>query len=251
MRLKLNCLGYALMQHTDLFGFYIISSDAVLCRKWEKIFLREEWTNRFFDNFSKFNAGYTGEKGLVFIEIGSNTNISPDEINHNFANKNLSIITFANEKNIDDHLIATYLESCCDDFILKSLHERILVAKVKAHLRRLLPSMNYLKAIVHTKNGDIQIDRNKGLVRLNAKTKKSQYLENLTPKEFEIFSILICHENEIVPRNLMLEYIWKEKAEQVNSETVDKHIESLRRKLGVYGKKIKTLYGSGYIFKSA
>ena len=82
------------------------------------------------------------------------------------------------------------------------------------------------------------------------KTKKTRYLENLTPKEFEIFSILICHEGDIVPRALILAYIWRKKAEHVYSETVNKHVESLRRKLGVHGKKIKTIYGSGYVFKN-
>ncbi|MCK5582813.1 MAG: response regulator transcription factor [Elusimicrobiales bacterium] len=234
----------------NFFKFYIISSDTILRRKWEKAFLREDWKISSFDNISKFKIKYSGEKSLLFIEIGSNINIIPAELKKNFSNKNFSIITFADEKHITDSLIATFLESCCDDFILKSLDEQILVAKIKAHLRRLLPSTNYLKTVIHTKKGDIKIDINKKTVELGVKTKKAHCLENLTPKEFQIFSILICHEDDIVPRNVILEYIWKEKADTVNSETVDKHVESLRRKLGSHGKKIKTIYGSGYAFKN-
>ena len=239
------------MSPSNFFRFYIISSDIVLCKQWEKIFLREKWKIDFFANCSNFNTNYTNEKGLVFIEIGSKTNITPQEIQKEISGKNLSIITFADRKDIDDSLIALFLESCCDDFILKSLDKRVLIAKTKAHLRRLLPSMNYLNLIIRTKKGDVIINTNKKTVELNPAPKKAFCVENLTPKEFEIFSILICHEDTIVSRNLILEYIWKEKAEKVNSETVDKHVESLRRKLGVYGKKIKTIYGSGYIFKTS
>ena len=45
-----------------------------------------------------------------------------------------------------------------------------------------------------------------------------------------------------------MEEIWKEKSGQFNCETIDKHMETLRRKLGPYGKNIRTVYGTGYIF---
>ncbi|MCG2726570.1 MAG: winged helix-turn-helix domain-containing protein [Elusimicrobia bacterium] len=235
----------------SFFEFYIISPDTALCRKWEKAFLREDWKINFFENFSEFNASYTGERGLVFIEVGSNANGTLNEIKKSFFGKNLSIITFADEKCVNNSLITVFLESCSDDFILKSLDEKILVAKTKAHLRRLLPSMNYVKTIICTKKGDVQMDRNKGIVKLDAKTKKSHCLENLTLKEFKILAILINHEEEIISRALILENIWEQKSEKVNAETIDKHIESLRKKLGAHGKKIKTMYGLGYAFKNS
>ena len=47
-----------------------------------------------------------------------------------------------------------------------------------------------------------------------------------------------------------MEEIWKERSGQVNCETIDKHVETLRHKLGPYGKYVKTVYGSGYMYKA-
>ncbi|MBU2574567.1 MAG: winged helix-turn-helix domain-containing protein [Elusimicrobia bacterium] len=82
------------------------------------------------------------------------------------------------------------------------------------------------------------------------KSKKERIIENLTPKEFDIFSLLLCKEGEIVPRSFLMEELWKERSGEVNCETIDKHVETLRRKLGPYGKNIKTVYGAGYVYKA-
>ena len=101
-----------------------------------------------------------------------------------------------------------------------------------------------------TKTKDIELNRTTKTVRLGLKSKKIKIVSVLTAKEFDILTILICNEEEIVSRKFIMENIWKEKAGKVNCETIDKHIETLRKKLGSYGKNVKTIYGDGYAYKS-
>ena len=46
-----------------------------------------------------------------------------------------------------------------------------------------------------------------------------------------------------------MEEIWREKSGKTNVETIDKHVESLRHKLGACGRNIKTIYGTGYVYR--
>lgn len=52
----------------------------------------------------------------------------------------------------------------------------------------------------------------------------------------------------MLTRGLILEQVWKGDP-SMTTRTVDKHIEALRKKLGAFGKKIKTVIGVGYILK--
>ena len=104
------------------------------------------------------------------------------------------------------------------------------------------------RTLVTSRNGDIEIDRTRRVIRIGIKTKKPNSIESLTPKEFDIFSILLSNEEQVVSRNFLMEEIWKEKSGQFNCETIDKHVETLRHKLGSYGKNIRTVYGTGYLF---
>lgn len=71
----------------------------------------------------------------------------------------------------------------------------------------------------------------------------------LTFIEFEILEYLMENPAAIISRENFLSAIWPEKLD-INDRTVDSHIKSLRKKLGKYGRYIKTVRGSGYIFKA-
>ena len=62
--------------------------------------------------------------------------------------------------------------------------------------------------------------------------------------------MLLSDETHVVSRKSIMENIWQEKSGDVNSETIDKHVETLRRKLKGYGENIRTVYGTGYTYKS-
>ena len=69
-------------------------------------------------------------------------------------------------------------------------------------------------------------------------------LLELTPKEYELLTVLISNRNIALSRERLLELVWGYDFEG-ESRTVDVHIQKLRRKLG-WEERIKTVYKLGY-----
>ena len=71
----------------------------------------------------------------------------------------------------------------------------------------------------------------------------------ITRKEIELLNYLLTHRGQILSREHLLNNVWDSNG-FVLERTVDVHITHLRRKLGVYGKHIKTKSGYGYLFEN-
>jgi DNA-binding response OmpR family regulator len=71
----------------------------------------------------------------------------------------------------------------------------------------------------------------------------------LTAKEFELLRALMESRGEVLSREFLLEQIWGYgKASDVDSRTIDVHIQRLRQKLGSEGGHILTVKNVGYRF---
>lgn len=70
----------------------------------------------------------------------------------------------------------------------------------------------------------------------------------LTKLEYELLLFLLEHPNKVFSRNDLLDRCWPQDA-YVLGRTVDVNITRLRKKLGNYGKQIKTRVGYGYCFE--
>ena len=70
----------------------------------------------------------------------------------------------------------------------------------------------------------------------------------MTRKEIELVCYLLTHRGQILSREHLLNNVWDSNG-IVLERTVDVHITHLRRKLGQYGKYIKTKSGYGYLFE--
>ncbi len=68
---------------------------------------------------------------------------------------------------------------------------------------------------------------------------------DLTYKEYEILKHLIRNKGIVLTRDRLMEIVWGYNFEQGN-RTVDVHIQSLRKKLGIAGEHIKTIRNVGY-----
>lgn len=158
----------------------------------------------------------------------------------------ISVVVFSNPGNVTNKEIAAYLEAGADDFILDSIDERVFVAKLKSHLRRLLPSLASMLNVLETSGRTFRADRAKRIVWV--KNSHGSYVEvnGLTPKEFQLMCLFIEHDGSAIERSYIMEHVWKDRAADVNMEAVDKHVESIRKKLGSHGRKIRTVYGMGY-----
>ena len=133
-----------------------------------------------------------------------------------------------------------------DDYIAKPLSMREVKARVKAVLRRYAPSEK-----LKDKNEKLHDEiRYEGIVlNLDAKTATMEGSElALTKLEFELLVLFLQNPGKVFGRNDLLERCWPRDV-YVLDRTVDVNITRLRKKIGKYGKQIKTRVGYGYCFE--
>lgn len=232
------------------FALWLITPDRDISDKWYRLFSRERFNVKPLASLSSFNSVPHDTWGLALVEICKDGLTSPKDMKTLLSGrKNISVIVFSKPGKTSNQEISAFLEHGADDFIQSDIDERVLLSKIKAHIRRLLPSLNMARTVVTSADGQIEIEKVKRTVSLGP-SGKGKILHDLTPKEFEIFFMLLSSEDHVVSRKALMEDVWREKSGHINVETIDKHVETLRRKLGEYGKGIRTVYGTGYIYKS-
>ena len=128
------------------------------------------------------------------------------------------------------------LDAGADDYLIKPFDFEELLARVRALLRR----KGKFKTSI-TRYGDITLDTASQKVTLRAKPIK------LSNKEFDILALLIDNEGRCLSKQQIEEKIY-EWGSEFESNTVEVHISSIRRKLGK--DLIKTMRGIGYIMES-
>ena len=131
-----------------------------------------------------------------------------------------------------------------DDYISKPLSMREVKARVRAVLRRSAPLQQ--EAVNHD---DSKVVYEGIMLDLNAKTATCDGKELVFTKlEFELLSFFLQHPNKVFSREDLLKYCWPQDV-MVLDRTVDVNITRLRKKIGRYGKQIKTRVGYGYCFE--
>jgi DNA-binding response OmpR family regulator len=133
-----------------------------------------------------------------------------------------------------------------DDYISKPLSMKEVKARVRAVLRRSAQSQSQSAAAPQT-NSKIVYE---GItLDLNAKTATCDGRELVFTKlEFELLSFFLQHPNKVFSREDLLKHCWPQDV-VVLDRTVDVNITRLRKKIGHYGKQIKTRVGYGYCFE--
>ncbi len=123
-----------------------------------------------------------------------------------------------------------------DDYLTKPVSPQVLLARIKAVLRRAgVEESRTLKV------KDLTIYEDEYRASLRGRDL------GLTLTEFELLRYLVRHPRKAFTRQELLERIWKD-AMMVTERTVDAHIKNLREKLGDFAKHIQTVRGVGYRF---
>lgn len=129
------------------------------------------------------------------------------------------------------------IEDGADDYIKKPFSVMELMSRVKALLRR-------------TKSEDIKELRLDGL--LVNKEKHEVTIDGspieLTFKEYELLSLFILNKGIVLNRDTIMDKVWGTDYEG-ESRTIDMHVKTLRKKLGEYGSRIKTIRNVGYVIE--
>jgi two-component system phosphate regulon response regulator PhoB len=129
-----------------------------------------------------------------------------------------------------------------DDYLVKPFSPAELTLRVQAVLRRLAaPAVSAGSTLVA---GPITIDRGAHRVSLHGEEL------NLTATEYKLLVLLVERRGRVQTRPHLLELVWDAQPD-IQTRTVDMHVQRLRTKLADQGDMIETVRGFGYRFKSA
>jgi two-component system phosphate regulon response regulator PhoB len=124
-----------------------------------------------------------------------------------------------------------------DDYLTKPFSPQELVLRVAAILRRLTAGRDESDDVKQI--GPLRIESTAHRVTVDGRE------IDLTPTEFKLLLLLAERRGRVQPRNLLLETVW-EAAPDIQTRTVDMHVQRLRAKLGAAGDLIETVRGFGY-----
>ncbi len=131
------------------------------------------------------------------------------------------------------------LDKGADDYLVKPFAFPELLARIRALLRR-------SEQAPQLRLADLEMDV------ITRKAKRSgQYLD-LTVREFELLEYLLRHKEQVVSREMLARYVWKETARATPLDNVmDVHINRLRRKVDepFDRKLIHTVRGVGFVLR--
>ena len=129
------------------------------------------------------------------------------------------------------------LEDGADDYIKKPFSVMELITRVKAILRRFEPTEEKQLNL-----DELSLNDEKHEVHIG-----TQKIE-LTFKEYELLQYLLIKRGIVLSRDKIMSQVWGVLYEG-ESRTLDMHIKTLRKKLGDYGKRIRTIRNVGYLIE--
>ena len=186
------------------------------------------------------------EFGLILLDVmmGEMSGFQmARRLKDNTATAQIPII-FITALDSEDNLVKG-LNIGADDYIAKPLSMKEVKARVRAVLRR--SSQPQLQQTIITTDNKIcyegiTLDHNAKTATLDGQNL------SLTKLEYELLSLLLQHPGKVFSREDLQKYCWPQDV-LVLDRTVDVNITRLRKKIGRYGKHIKTRVGYGYCFE--
>ncbi len=150
------------------------------------------------------------------------------------AHKLDGVIIISAKNSVEDRIYSLKLGA--DDYLSKPFHLAELSARVQSIIRRRNFEGNNLITFEN-----IEVD-------LSSKTVKVVGKEiELTKTELALLIFLLNNKSKVVSKNAIAEHLSGQSALYFdNFDIIYSHIKNLKKKLGVAGEAIKTIYGTGY-----
>ena len=133
------------------------------------------------------------------------------------------------------------LDAGADDYLVKPFDFSELMARLRALGRR--SSQKIQQEIMEL--GKLTIDRTSKLLQ------KGGQVIQLSPREFQLFDLLLQNKGNVVPRDIILDRVWGMETD-VSTNNIDSYMKLLRKKLEQAdgGIAINTVRGVGYKLES-
>ena len=133
-----------------------------------------------------------------------------------------------------------------DDYITKPFSQRLLIARIRAVLRRASQAEMDMSAPNIVRQGELLMDPDRHLCSWRGEEVK------LTVTEFLILQALALRPGMVKNRDQLMDAAYGESV-FLDDRTIDSHIKRLRRKIRVQDStfdNIETLYGIGYKYRA-
>ena len=158
-----------------------------------------------------------------------------EQLRGNASTKDVGVLMLTARRDEPDRIRGLSLGA--DDYLAKPFSPQELVLRVGAILRRTAAGGT---GVAHSiVIGPIRIDRAAHRVTVDAREVE------LTPTEYKLLVTLAERRGRVQARASLLESVW-DAAPDIQTRTVDMHIQRLRAKLGPAGDLIETVRGFGY-----
>ncbi|HET8598782.1 MAG TPA: response regulator transcription factor [Segeticoccus sp.] len=131
-----------------------------------------------------------------------------------------------------EHDEADALDYGADDYLTKPFSYVVLLARLRALLRRGAPERPAVLEV-----GDLRLDP------ANREVTRGGEPVPLTPREFTVLEYLVRNPTRVVSKTELLDHVW-DAAEETDPNAVEVYVGYLRRKLG--REVIRTVRGVGY-----
>ncbi|MBI4370657.1 MAG: response regulator transcription factor [Elusimicrobia bacterium] len=132
------------------------------------------------------------------------------------------------------------LEEGADEYLRKPMELGFMLVRVRGLLDRARPPAPPPAPVLRW--GALSVHPEEHRVALDGKDVP------LTRLEFGLLSAFLRQPNRVLPRVWLLENVWGSSPPS-GTRTVDKHVESLRRNLPAFGRRLETVVGVGYLFR--
>ena len=161
------------------------------------------------------------------------------EIKRQEYTKNIPIIMLTARADEDDKVKG--FEVGVDDYVTKPFSPKELIARIKAVIRRVVPTA--LEEVIECKG--MALDPQSHRVSID------DVALDLGPTEFKMLHFFLTHQDRVYSREQLLDNVWGRNV-YVEDRTVDVHIRRLRKAIAGKGHEefVQTVRGAGYRFST-
>lgn len=223
----------------------IIGNDAKFCLLLEELLEQQNHRVTLLPDFSKALSRLLAEPPHLIVIDGVPSRQGAEELVRSLrghgSTQRLPVLVINPKAGAQD--VVQLLDAGADDYLIKPFHGQIFLARVRALLRRQIWGGSLKEEPVRTtlSGGPVEMRLVERAVLVHGQPAA------LTRLEFDLLAYLLKNKDRVLTRQEILDTVWNY-PEDVETRTLDKHVENLRRKLGEAGPSIQTVHGVGYRF---